>query len=103
MENRPQHLAELTSLATETEAALLVAALQEAGIAASYAGGATANFQTGAPGGVDVLVNEHDLELAQETLRRIRESSSTIDWNTVDTGDRGDTTGADAKTGDGQP
>lgn len=92
MENRPEHLAELTNFATETEAALLVAALQEAGISASYAGGATANFQTGAPGGVDVLVNEHDLELAQETLRRIRESSSTIDWSSVDTGEGGDAT-----------
>jgi hypothetical protein len=56
---------------SEAQAALVVGALEDAGIKASAPGGLTGGFRAEAPGGVDVFVQRHDLERAREILRGI--------------------------------
>jgi type III secretory pathway lipoprotein EscJ len=59
----------LTTVETEAEAALLMAALRDRGIEARATGQLTSGFRAEAPGGVRILVRQSDLDRAAEVLR----------------------------------
>ena len=59
----------LTSLPSEAQAAILVAALVGDGIHAEMSGTLTSGFRAEAPGNVKVLVMPDDYERAQEILK----------------------------------
>lgn len=63
----------LTTAANESEAAMIVAALGEAGIEAHAVGGLTSGLRAEAPGEVQILVHQHDLERGATLLREIEE------------------------------
>ena len=83
----PQRLARLTSVPTEMEAAIIVAALEEAGIRATLTGAYTAGFRAEAPGWVQILVGEEDLAAAQRIAANFTEAPANIDWSQVDVGE----------------
>lgn len=86
--DKRDHLVLLTSRPTETEAAILVAALQESGLHAVATGSFTAGFVAEAPGWVRVLVAEDDLPRAKEILAEHEASADEeIDWSQVDVGE----------------
>jgi hypothetical protein len=87
MTEHPEHIALLTSTPLEMEAGIIVGALEENGIKATMAGQTTAGFRAEAPGWVQVLVAEEDLESAKEVLVKLREESDEIDWSQVDVGE----------------
>ncbi|MEN1680360.1 MAG: DUF2007 domain-containing protein [Planctomycetota bacterium] len=87
MENPPEHLESLMTFSSDAEAAVVVAALESAGIKAEATGGFISGKKAMAPGRVRVLVAEHDLPLAKNTLAKLREESSQIDWSAVDVGE----------------
>jgi len=62
----------LIEVRSEAQAALIVAALADAGISANAQGDLTAGFRAEAPGGVGVLVRRADLDRAREVLREIK-------------------------------
>ena len=66
--NRPMVL---TTVPTEVQAELIVAALAGRGVKARTEGGLTGGFRAEAPGRVQVIVRQADLELAQDSLRVI--------------------------------
>ncbi|QDU91515.1 hypothetical protein Pla175_49440 [Pirellulimonas nuda] len=86
MDNPAEHLVALTTVPSDIEASIIVAALREAGMHVVATGGATAGFKAGAPGVVKVLVNEYDLQVARNTLEELKASDAEIDWSQVDTG-----------------
>ncbi len=86
MSEQPKHTAKLTSAPTESEASILIAALQENGIQASseeYSSG----LRAGAWNWVGVLVAEDDLEKAKEVLEQVKSENDHIDWSQVDVGE----------------
>ncbi len=68
MNDDPQRPVVLTQTANEVQAAMIVAALDAAGIRAEATGGLTSEFIAAAPGGVQVLVRAEDVERAQDVL-----------------------------------
>jgi hypothetical protein len=80
-------LARLISVRTEAEAGIIVSGLEEHGIRAVMSGIHTANFRAEAPGSVDVLVAQDQLENAQEVLEQISDEQKSIDWSQVDVGE----------------
>lgn len=80
----------LASLYAETEAAMIVAALADHGVEASTTGGITAGFRAEAPGRVDIIVRQEQLEKAQQAYAQIQadlsDSDSEVDWSKVDVG-----------------
>lgn len=84
--NPTEHLARLTSVPSDMEASVIVAALSEEGIDATATGGYTAGFKAEAPGVVDVMVAEMDLPVAKNTLAKLMEENAEIDWSKVDVG-----------------
>ncbi len=70
MSQDPKRPVELTTCATESEAAILIATLDAEGITAQMVGGLTSGLRAEAPGGVTVLVHEENLEKAKEVLNR---------------------------------
>jgi hypothetical protein len=85
MSDQPDHTAVLTSTPTETEAAIVVAALEENGIRAEtdeY----TSGLRAGAWNWVDVLVAEADLPRAKEILEQVQRENAQIDWSRIDVG-----------------
>jgi hypothetical protein len=84
--NDASNPAVLVRVATEVEAALIVAALAEQGIKAEAVGGAIAGFRAEAPADVAVVVQAGHLEEAQRALSEIREQLSDVDWGSVDVG-----------------
>jgi len=87
MENPPEHLSKLTTVPTDMEASVIVAALNRAGIDATTTGGYTAGFKAEAPGVVAVMVAEPDLPMAQNTLEKLKQENAEIDWSKVDVGE----------------
>ena len=85
--NPPEHLARLTSVPTDMEASVIVAALEEEGVASTATGGYTAGFKAEAPGWVQVLVAEADLPVARNTLAKLRKENAEIDWSKIDVGE----------------
>ena len=74
----------LTQMQTEIEAAMLVDALKEQGIQAVASGGISSGFRTEAPGYVNVLVNQRDLEKARIATEEFNNEHFNIDWDNVD-------------------
>lgn len=83
----PEHIALLTSTPLEVQAGIIVGALEQNGIKATMAGQTTAGFRAEAPGWVQVLVAENDLEKARSVLTKLRQESDEIDWSQVDVGE----------------
>lgn len=77
----------LTRVYYESEAAILMTALEARGIRANSTGGFTSGFRAEAPGMVEVWVDSKDLEEAKQVLEGIKDEASEIDWSQVDTGD----------------
>ncbi len=80
-------LVTLTSSPSEFEAAAIAAALSDQGIPARVSGGTIAGFRAEVPGEAQVLVFEHDLDRARNTLRAVRADSVDIDWDDVNLGE----------------
>ena len=62
----------LTSVATEAEAAMIVAALEDGGLRATMTGELTSGLRAAAPGEVQVLVCRADLSAAKQILGNYR-------------------------------
>ena len=71
MSNDPHNPAVLISARDDIEAAALVAALAGRGIEASTTGDFTAGFRAEAPGDVNVIVKQVDLDRARKALAEI--------------------------------
>ena len=72
MPDDPNRPVVLTTAATEAQAALIVAALEERGVQAQATGGYTSGFRAAATGEVRILVRQSDLERARDALRAIK-------------------------------
>lgn len=68
MSSNPDSPVVLTSVRSDAEASIIVAALAREGIEAQATGGFTSGFQAEAPGEVRVLVHQSDLEAARSLL-----------------------------------
>jgi hypothetical protein len=77
----------LVSVASEIQAAGVVSALAEYDIQASVTGGFTSGFKAEAPGGVQIVVRQSDLDRAKAALAEIRADEGKIDWSTIDVGE----------------
>jgi hypothetical protein len=88
-------LARLTSVRTEAEAGIIVSGLEEHGIRAAMSGIHTANFRAEAPGRVDILVVQDQLENAESVLALMAHEQESIDWSQVDVGEPEDKEDAD--------
>ena len=69
MADDPEQPVVVATARTEIEAAVIAAALDEAGIAAQVVGGLTSVYRAEAPGEVRILVHRTDLERARAVLR----------------------------------
>jgi hypothetical protein len=87
MSERPEErTALLTSVPTETEAAIVLAALKENGIRAE-SDEYTSGLRAGPWNWVQILVAEEDLPRAKEVFARVQEENDHIDWSQVDVGE----------------
>ena len=86
MSKRPEHTALLTSVPTETEAAIVIAALENNGIRAE-SDEYTSGLRAGPWNWVQILVAEEDLSRAKEVFAQVQEENDHIDWSQVDVGD----------------
>jgi hypothetical protein len=75
----------LTRVPSETEAAILIAALEENGIKAE-SDEFTSGLRAGPWNWVDIMVATRDLERAKEVLIQVQEENDHIDWSQVDVG-----------------
>ena len=91
-----ERTAKLTSVPSETEAAIVVAALDDEGIKAE-SDEYTSGLRAGPWNWVDIMVAEEDLTKAQEILERVQEENDHINWSQVDVGKP-----EDEETGDGE-
>jgi hypothetical protein len=80
----------LVSVRNEIEAVGIVTALAARGISASTTGGFTAGFRAEAPGYIQVIVKEADLDQARQALAEIRKEREEIDWSQIDVGEPDD-------------
>ncbi len=90
----------LTSVRSELEANEIVNILQSHGIQAKSVGGFTSQFQTGAPGKVDVLVMEDSFNEAQGLLREYERLNDRVG---DDEDDMQDSVDAEDDTGNRDP
>lgn len=65
----------VTTVLTEAQGAMIVAALDAQGVHAQMAGALTSGFRAEAPGGVQIIVRHEDLEQAQSVLQAIEKES----------------------------
>jgi hypothetical protein len=86
MSANPEHTAWLTSTPTESEASIVIAALEAEGIRAS-ADEYTSGLRAGPWNWVQVLVGEQDLPQAKEILARVQQENAHLDWSQVDVGE----------------
>lgn len=84
MDPDDEQLKSLTTVTNDFEASAIVSALEAEGIRARAVGGYTAGFRAEAPGGVSVIVAEHDLERAKKVLDELRRDGAGVDWSQVD-------------------
>ncbi len=77
----------LVSLATEAEAASIVAALAERGIEAQALEGTAFAGTIGLDGAVQVMVKQADLQRAKQALEELQKGASDLDWSEVDVGE----------------
>jgi Putative prokaryotic signal transducing protein len=86
MKDPHERTAVLTSTPTETEAAIVVAALEENGIRAEtdeY----TSGLRAGAWNWVNIMVAEDDLVRAKEIFEQVQRENDHINWSQVDVGE----------------
>jgi hypothetical protein len=76
----------LTRVPSETEAAIVIAALEENGIKAE-SDEYTSGLRAGPWNWVDIMVATSDLERAKEVLVQVQEENDHIDWSQVDVGE----------------
>ena len=86
--DKDDKLTRLETFNDEIQAALVVSALEAEGITARATGGFTAGFRAEAPGYVDVVVREADVDRARQILETIDLENETVDWSRVDVGKR---------------
>ncbi len=79
MSERPDDPVVLTTVPTEGEAAILIAALDDTGIKAQMIGGLTSGLRAEAPGEVSILVHRGDFEQARLVLASLRPKPSAED------------------------
>lgn len=78
--------ARLTSTPTETEAAIVLAALEENGIRAA-SDEYTSGFRAGPWNWVEIRVADEDLARAKQILQQVQDENAHIDWSQVDVGE----------------
>ena len=83
----PEELTTIAHIPSEAEAAPIVDALVQAGIAATMTGGFTAGFIAEAPGDISINVFKRDQEKARKVLQQFSLENQSIDWNQVDVGE----------------
>jgi hypothetical protein len=81
-----ERTAVLTSAPSETEASIILEALEVNGIRAE-SDEYTSGLRAGPWNWVTILVAEEDLERAKEVLERVKEENAHIDWSQVDVGE----------------
>ena len=81
--------ATLTRVPSETEAAIVIAALKEEGIRAE-SDEYTSGLRAGPWNWVDIMVAEQDVARAKEILAKVQEENDHIDWSQVDVGEKED-------------
>ena len=79
MADDPNRPVVLTTVPTEEQAAVIVAALDAQGIEAQAVGQLTSGFRAEAPGGVSVLVRQADLARAQTVLQAAKAGEHSSD------------------------
>lgn len=87
MTGDPNSPRRLVSVQNEIEAGGLVTALANYGIEARTTGGFTSGFKAEAPGMVQVIVRQADLERARQALAEIQAEQEPVDWSQVDVGE----------------
>jgi hypothetical protein len=97
MSDPNERTAKLTSVPTETEAAIVIAALEDEGIRAE-SDEFTSGLRAGPWNWVDIMVDAKDLAKAQEVLAKVQEENDHIDWSKVDVGQPDDTDDAEDTT-----
>ena len=85
--NRAEETVIVTQVDNELEAAMLIDALKEESIKAASAGGITAGFRAEAPGGVNILVHQKDIETARVVIENFNNEHFNIDWDSQEIGD----------------
>ncbi len=78
---------QLTAVSSESQAAMIIAALKDQGLEAVAEGALTANFRAENFGDVMVMVRQEDLEQARSALTNFLASAHEINWDEVDVGD----------------
>lgn len=76
MTDDPNRVVVLTTASTEAQGEMIVAALEAHGVQAQTTGALTSGLRAGAPGGVQVIVRQADLEQAQSGLQAIEKESA---------------------------
>ncbi|MBU0640889.1 MAG: DUF2007 domain-containing protein [Planctomycetes bacterium] len=71
MADDPKRPIALTTVPTEVQAALIVAALEDEGIEARAIGEMTTGYRAEAPGEVQILIHQADAARAREILREL--------------------------------
>jgi hypothetical protein len=69
----------LTNVENETQAALIMAALEDAGVKAESTGGLTSGLRAEAPGDVHILVRPEDAKKAAEVLADLESHRKAIE------------------------
>lgn len=91
MPERPDDLVPVITVASEFEAGVIVASLREQGVDAQQSPAGIQSILGSSAGSiispVQVLAPRKDMDLAKQTLERIREESVDIDWSEVDVGE----------------
>ena len=81
-----ERTAVLTSAPSETEAAIVIEALQNNDIRAE-SDEYTSGLRAGPWNWVDIIVDVNDLERAKEVLEQVKQDNAHIDWSQVDVGE----------------
>jgi hypothetical protein len=89
MSNPNERTSTLTRVPSETEAAIVIAALEENGIKAE-SDEFTSGLRAGPWNWVDIMVADQDLAKAQEILAKVQDENDHIDWSQVDVGEKED-------------
>lgn len=84
-----EQTAKLTSVPSETEAAIVIAALEDNGIRAE-SDEYTSGLRAGPWNWVDIMVPAQELAKAQEILAQVQEENDHINWSQVDVGQSDD-------------
>jgi len=85
-----EELAVAANVPGDVEAEVIVEVLMDNGIQAAASGGPAASFRVGAPGRVQVLVHQDDLQRAKEIVTEASHAGERIDWSQVDVGEPSD-------------